>query len=127
MSLSFGTQKSAETVTLACHGQIVAGNEGSALRQKVQQLMKDSPNVILDLRNVSYIDGSGLGVLVSLYSTARAAGGEVPLDNPWTPVTYTEAPSTAPSTKTTTLHIPPPALPAHATRLSPTRTCTFRL
>jgi len=64
MSLSFGTQKSAETVTLACHGQIVAGNEGSALRQKVQQLMKDSPNVILDLRNVSYIDGSGLGVLV---------------------------------------------------------------
>ena len=62
MSLSFGTQKSAETVTLACHGQIIAGNEGSALREKVQQLMKDSPNVILDLRNVSYIDGSGLGV-----------------------------------------------------------------
>jgi len=91
MSLSFGTQKSAETVTLACHGQIVAGNEGSALREKVQQLMKDSPNVILDLRNVSYIDGSGLGVLVSLYSTARAAGGKIKFENLVTPVSYTRS------------------------------------
>jgi anti-sigma B factor antagonist len=92
MSLSFGTLKSEEkTVTLACHGTIVAGSEGSALREKVQQLMKDSPDVVLDLRDVSYIDSSGLGVLVSLYSTARAAGGKIKFENLVTPVTYTKS------------------------------------
>jgi anti-sigma B factor antagonist len=97
MSLSFGTLKSEEekTVTLACHGKIVAGSEGAALREKVQQLMKDSPDVVLDLRNVDYIDSSGLGVLVSLYSTARAAGGTIKFENLATPVTYTKPTSLA--------------------------------
>lgn len=95
MTLSFGTLKSEETVTLACHGQIVAGSEGSALREKVQQVMKDSPNVVLDLRDVSYIDSSGLGVLVSLYSTARAAGGKIKFENLVTPVIYTKSASLA--------------------------------
>ncbi len=95
MTLSFGTLQSEKTVTLACHGQIVAGSEGAALREKVQQLMKDSPNVVLDLRDVSYIDSSGLGVLVSLYSTARAAGGKIKFENLVTPVDYTKSASLA--------------------------------
>ncbi|HTD22961.1 MAG TPA: STAS domain-containing protein [Terriglobales bacterium] len=90
MTLSFGTQKSGEDgiVILACQGQIVAGREGSELREKVQQLLKYTPNVVLDLGEISYIDSSGLGVLVSLYSTARAAGGKIKFENLVTPVTY---------------------------------------
>ena len=93
MTLSFGTETSDGTVTLACQGQIVAGREGSELREKVQQLMKYNPNVVLDLGAVSYIDSSGLGVLVSLYSTARAAGGKIKFKNLVTPVTYTRSSS----------------------------------
>ncbi len=93
MTLSFGTQTSDGIVTLACHGRIVAGKEGAVLREKVQQLMKSSPNVVLDLGQVSYIDSSGLGVLVSLYSTARAAGGKIKFKNLVTPVTYTRSAS----------------------------------
>jgi anti-sigma B factor antagonist len=96
MSLSFATLKLEEkTVTVACQGTIVAGSEGSALREKVQELMKNSPDVVLDLREVSYIDSSGLGVLVSLYSTARAAGGRIKFENLATPVTYTKPTSLA--------------------------------
>lgn len=96
MTLSFGsTQTSNGIVTLACQGRIVAGNEGKALREKVQQLMKNtpSPDVVVDLGNVNYIDSSGLGVLVSLYSTARAAGGRIKFKNLSTPVVYTRSSS----------------------------------
>lgn len=96
MTLSFGTQKSDENgVVLPCQGQIVAGPEGSELREKVQQLLKYTPNVVLDLGEISYIDSSGLGVLVSLYSTARAAGGKIKFENLVTPVTYTRPTSLA--------------------------------
>lgn len=94
MTLSFGsTQTSNGIVTLACQGRIVAGREGTELRQKVQQLMKATPNpdVVVDLEQVSYIDSSGLGVLVSLYSTARAAGGRIKFKNLSTPVVYTRS------------------------------------
>jgi len=91
VTLSFGPQKSAGegVVVLACQGKIVAGREGSELRVKVQELLKYSPNVVLDLGEINYIDSSGLGVLVSLYSTARAAGGQIKFENLVTPVTYT--------------------------------------
>jgi len=96
MTLSFGsTQTSNGIVTLACEGRIVAGREGKELREKVQQLMKSTPNpdVVVDLEQVSYIDSSGLGVLVSLYSTARAAGGRIKFKNLSTSVVYTRSDS----------------------------------
>ena len=94
MTLSFGnTQNSNGIVTLACQGRIVAGHEGKVLREKIQQLMKSTPNpdVVVDLGEVNYIDSSGLGVLVSLYSTARAAGGSIKFKNLSTPVVYTRS------------------------------------
>ena len=89
MTLSVGPQDLDGSIVLSWQGQIVAGPEGSELREKVQQIMKGSRNVVLDLREVSYIDSSGLGVLVSLYSTARAAHGSIKFRNLVKPVMYT--------------------------------------
>jgi anti-sigma B factor antagonist len=41
--------------------------------------LTDQKQVVVDLGNVSYIDSSGLGVLVGLYTTARRAGGGIKL------------------------------------------------
>jgi anti-sigma B factor antagonist len=76
---------------LIWQGRIVAGPEGSELREGIQQVMKSSPNVVLDLGEVSYIDSSGLGVLVSLYSAARAAHGSIRFRNLVKPVIYTRS------------------------------------
>src|SRR6516225_5477530 len=91
MTLLVRLRSSDGSAIVSWQGQIVAGPEGSELREKVQQVMKSSPNVVLDLGEVSYIDSSGLGVLVSLYSTARAAHGSIRFKNLSTPVVYTRS------------------------------------
>jgi anti-sigma B factor antagonist len=62
-----------------CSGRIVFGEESASLRDTVKKLLAQSPQVVLSLREVNYLDSGGLGTLVSLYTTARNAGGAVKL------------------------------------------------
>jgi len=62
-----------------CSGRVVFGEESAGLRDTVKKLLAQSPKVVLNLREVNYIDSGGLGTLVSLYTTARNAGGAVKL------------------------------------------------
>jgi anti-sigma B factor antagonist len=62
-----------------CSGRLVFGEESAALREAVKKLVLQSPKVVLNLHDVNYIDSGGLGTLVSLYTTARNAGGSVKL------------------------------------------------
>jgi anti-sigma B factor antagonist len=62
-----------------CSGRLVFGEESAALRDTVKNLLAQTPRVVLNLREVNYIDSGGLGTLVSLYTTARNAGGAVKL------------------------------------------------
>ncbi|HYU45568.1 MAG TPA: STAS domain-containing protein [Terriglobales bacterium] len=62
-----------------CNGRIVFGEESAALRDKVKAALAQSPKVVLNLGEVNYIDSGGLGTLVSLYTTARNAGGALKL------------------------------------------------
>jgi len=45
----------------------------------VKKLLDQSPKLVMNLREVNYIDSGGLGTLVSLYTTARNAGGAMKL------------------------------------------------
>jgi anti-sigma B factor antagonist len=62
-----------------CSGRVVFGEESAGLRDTVKKLLAQSPKVVLNLREVNYIDSGGLGTLVSLYTSARNAGGAVKL------------------------------------------------
>jgi anti-sigma B factor antagonist len=44
-------------------------------------LLSDSKTVVLDLTNVSYMDSSGLGTIVGLYVSAKAANSQLKLIN----------------------------------------------
>jgi anti-sigma B factor antagonist len=57
----------------------VFGEESARVRDTVKQLLAQSPKVVMNLREVNYIDSGGLGTLVSLFTTARNAGGAVKL------------------------------------------------
>lgn len=62
-----------------CSGRVVFGEESAALRDMVKKLLAQNPKVVMSLREVTYIDSGGLGTLVSLFTSARNAGGAVKL------------------------------------------------
>jgi anti-sigma B factor antagonist len=64
-----------------CSGRIVFGEEAADLRERVKEMLATIRQVVLNLGGVSYIDSGGLGTLVGLYTSARAAGGEIKLAN----------------------------------------------
>jgi anti-sigma B factor antagonist len=69
-------------VVLALDGRIVLGEETIALRESVKSLLAEGKkNLVLDLKNVTTIDSSGLGTLVAVQSSAKTAGASLRLCN----------------------------------------------
>ena len=62
-----------------CVGRIVFGDEAGQLRETIKKELPENSRVILNLAEVSYIDSGGIGTLVSLFTTARNAGGDIKL------------------------------------------------
>ncbi len=62
-----------------CSGRLVFGEESASLRETVKKVLAESPKVVLNLHDVNYIDSGGLGTLVSIFTTARNAGGTIKL------------------------------------------------
>ncbi len=79
MALYVSSRKIGEVIIVECRGKIVFGEETSSLRLMVRDLMRQSGKIVLDLGNVSYLDSSGLGAIVGLYTSAANAGGTLKL------------------------------------------------
>ena len=63
-------------------GRIVLGEESAALRDLVGDLLsKGHKKILLNLADVTYIDSTGLGALVSAFTSVRKQGGELKLLN----------------------------------------------
>ncbi len=91
MDLELRSPISDDTAVLDCNGSIAAGESGRLFRTKVANLLHQHSRVIVDLSLIDYIDSSGLGILVSLYSTARCAGSTLQYRNLTTPVDYSRS------------------------------------
>jgi anti-anti-sigma factor len=70
-----------DVVLIACSGRIVAGDQSDSLRDQIKSLLPASRDFVLHLGDVTFVDSSGLGILVRLLASARAAGGEIKLCN----------------------------------------------
>jgi len=79
MSLSLQSRSIGEIAVVACVGRIVEGPDASALDSHVKELLPQQPHVLLDFRDVSFIDSAGIGILVRLLTRARAARGDLKL------------------------------------------------
>ena len=55
------------------------GEEANALRDFLKEALAETPRMVMNLSGVSYIDSGGLGTLVGVYSSARAAGADIKL------------------------------------------------
>lgn len=81
MSLQMITRTFAAVLVVECSGRLVLGEESANLRHLVRDLLNEHKQVVLDLGKVTYIDSSGLGVLVGLYAAAQKVGGAVKIAN----------------------------------------------
>jgi len=83
MSLTVGTREVDGVTIVDLGGRITLGDASSGkLRETVKELLgSGAKKIILNLGDVSYIDSSGLGELVSSYTTASGQGATVKLLN----------------------------------------------
>jgi len=67
---------------LDCSGKITLGEGTMTVRNTVRDILKENgKKIILNLADVNYIDSSGIGELVSTYTTVTNAGGQLKLLN----------------------------------------------
>jgi anti-sigma B factor antagonist len=64
---------------MACNGRVMFGEEATALRDSLREALSKTPRMVLNLSGVTYVDSGGLGTLVGVYSSARAAGADIKL------------------------------------------------
>lgn len=67
---------------LDCSGKITLGEGTMVVRNRVRELVQAGvKKIILNLADVQYIDSSGIGELVSTYTTVTTNGGQLKLLN----------------------------------------------
>ncbi|HYK37409.1 MAG TPA: STAS domain-containing protein [Alloacidobacterium sp.] len=82
MSMKLNTRQVDGVTILDLSGRITLGEGSVQLRDAVRDLLaKGSKLILLNLADVNYIDSSGIGELVSAYTTVRNQGGELKLLN----------------------------------------------
>lgn len=82
MSLSIAIRDVADVKVVDLSGRITLGEASGKLRAAVSGLLDGgATKMLLNLGDVRYIDSSGLGELVSAYTTARGNGCTVKLLN----------------------------------------------
>lgn len=67
-------------VILDLHGRLTGGPEAETFRNIFKTLVKENKkHVVINLEKVNWINSTGLGILISGYTTLRKAGGDLVL------------------------------------------------
>jgi anti-sigma B factor antagonist len=76
--LTYAIERDRDTAVVKCRGRLVAGATEELYRE-VKALLPQTKVVIVDLAELTYVDSTGLGTLVRLYTSARQLGCEFKL------------------------------------------------
>lgn len=80
MSMKASTRQVDGVTVVDLSGRITLGEGSVVLRDMVRDLIgKGERKILLNLGDVTYIDSSGIGELVSAFTTVRNQGGELKL------------------------------------------------
>ena len=80
MSIQVTNRMVEEVSVVDVAGRITLGEGASMLRENIRDLVgKGNKKILLNLNNVSYIDSSGIGELVSGFTTVTNQGGVLKL------------------------------------------------
>jgi anti-sigma B factor antagonist len=82
LSIKLNTRQVGDVTVVDVAGRITLGEGSSTLRDTLRELVaKNQKKVLLNLGEVSYIDSSGIGELVSGFTTVTNQGGQLKLLN----------------------------------------------
>jgi len=82
VNIKSSTRKVNGVTIVDLSGRITLGEGSVVLRDTVKDLVgRGSKKILLNLGDVTYIDSSGIGELVSAFTTVRNQGGELKLLN----------------------------------------------
>ena len=82
MSVDLKTRQVGGVTVVDVSGRITLGDTASALRDTLRGLAGEGQkNILLNLGGLTFIDSSGLGVLVSGFATVANQGGKLKLLN----------------------------------------------
>ncbi len=79
MLLQIRSRMVGDVGVMHCSGRIVAGSEVQALHDHLHMGLKETPVIVVHLGEVTFVDSSGLGMLVRLLTSARSQGGDLKL------------------------------------------------
>ena len=79
--MSFSVSNRGDVCIVEVEGQLIVGNRQELKQKILDELEKGSRKVLVDFARTGYIDSSGLGELVSVYTTVRNKQGDVKLLN----------------------------------------------
>jgi anti-sigma B factor antagonist len=82
VSVKLNTRQVGDVSVVDVAGRITLGEGSSALRDALREMVgKNQKKILLNLGEVSYIDSSGIGELVSGFTTVTNSGGNLKLLN----------------------------------------------
>lgn len=82
MSVKLSTRQVGDVSVVDVAGRITLGEGSSALRDMLREIVKNGQKkILLNLGEVSYIDSSGIGELVSGFTTVTNSGGQLKVLN----------------------------------------------
>ena len=82
MSMKLSTRQVDGVIIVDCSGRITLGEGSVTMRDTVRELLsKGNKKIVLNLGEVNYIDSSGIGELVSAFTSVRNQGGDLKLLN----------------------------------------------
>ena len=82
MSVKLNTRQVGDVSVVDVAGRITLGEGSSVLRDALREMVgKGQKKILLNLGEVSYIDSSGIGELVSGFTTVTNNGGQLKLLN----------------------------------------------
>ena len=80
MSIKLNSRQVGDVTVVDVSGRITLGEGSSALRDTLRDMVtKSQKKILLNLGDVSYIDSSGIGELVSGFTTVTNSGGQLKL------------------------------------------------
>jgi anti-sigma B factor antagonist len=82
MNLKANVREAGGVAIVDLAGRLTLGEGSGLVRDTIKELVNSGRrNILLNLKEVSYIDSAGLGELVGVYATASNQGGTIKLLN----------------------------------------------
>ena len=80
--LNISERQAGDVTILDMNGKVTIGEGSVALRNTIRRLLGEGKkNILLNLSQVGYVDSSGIGELVSSFTTVRKESGSLKLLN----------------------------------------------